>query len=170
MSVQATGTSRRSGEETSDGLARPADFGARHGAGNDRTLVLGGGGIFFIAWQAGYLNGLRRRGVDVANAEIVVGTSAGAVVAGVLTAGRLASFCRDVGMLARLNGVRDSIANLRPSQRRALQLFSEASEASPETLRSIGFAALAERRRRAPRCRDSSSRSRSATADAWMEA
>ena len=105
--------------------------------------MLGGGGIFFIAWQTGYLNGLRQRGVDVANAEIVVGTSAGAVVASVLTAGRLASFSREVGMLARLNGVRDPIANLRPSQRRALQLFSEAGEASPETLRRIGFAALA---------------------------
>jgi NTE family protein len=143
MSVMATGSARRSGKKTSDGLAKPADYGARIGAGSDRTLVLGGGGIFFIAWQAGYLNGLRRRGLDVANAEIVVGTSAGAVVAGVLTAGRLASFSRDVGMLARLNGVRDPIANLRPSQQRALQLFSEAGEASPETLRSIGFAALA---------------------------
>jgi NTE family protein len=67
-------------------LAKPVDYGARHGAGNDRALVLGGGGIFFIAWQAGYLDGLRRRGVDVANAEIVVGTSAGAVVASVLSA------------------------------------------------------------------------------------
>jgi NTE family protein len=143
MTVWATDTAGRSGREASDGLARPVDFGARHGAGNDRTLVLGGGGIFFIAWQAGYLNGLRRRGVDVASAEIVVGTSAGAVVASVLTAGRLASFSREVGMLARLNGVRDPIANLRPSQQRALQLFSEAGEASPETLRRIGFAALA---------------------------
>ncbi len=121
----------------------PIDYGARHGAGRDRTLVLGGGGIFFIAWQAGYLNGLRRRGVDVGNAEIVVGTSAGAVVAGVLAAGRLASFSRTVGMLAKVNGVRDPIANLRPSQQRALRLFSEAGEASPETLRGIGFAALA---------------------------
>ena len=143
MTVWATDAAGRSGKETSDGLARPVDYGARHGAGNDRALVLGGGGIFFIAWQAGYLNGLRQRGVDVANAEIVVGTSAGAVVASVLTAGRLASFSREVGMLARLNGVRDPIANLRPSQQRALQLFSEAAEASPETLRSIGFAALA---------------------------
>ena len=143
MTATATETARRPRRATHDGLAVPTDFSARRGAGNDRALVLGGGGIFFIAWQAGYLNGLRRRGVDVADAEIVVGTSAGAVVAGILTAGRLASFSREVGVLARLNGVRDPIANLRPSQRRALQLFSEAGEASPETLRNIGFAALA---------------------------
>ena len=49
MSVLATGAARRSGKETSDGLARPVDYGARRGAGNDRVLVLGGGGIFFIA-------------------------------------------------------------------------------------------------------------------------
>ena len=139
----ATGAARQASRQTSDGLVKPADFGARSGSGNDRALVLGGGGIFFIAWQAGYLAGLQRRGVEVANADIVVGTSAGAVVAGVLTAGRLASFSRGVSMLARLNGVRDPITNLRPSQQRALQLFSEAAEASPETLRNIGFAALA---------------------------
>ncbi len=143
MSVLATDAAGRAGQETSDRLARPIDYGARRGAGSDRALVLGGGGIFFIAWQAGYLDGLRKRGVDVGNAEIVVGTSAGAVVASVLAAGRLGSFCREVGMLARLNGVRDPIANLRPSQQRALKLFSEAEEASPETLRRIGFAALA---------------------------
>ncbi len=143
MIVGATDTAGLPAPETSDGLARPVDRGARPGAGSDRALVLGGGGVFFIAWQVGYLNELRKRGVDVADAEIVVGTSAGAVVASILTAGRLASFSREVGVLARLMGVRDPIANLRPSQMRALQLFSEAGDANPETLRDIGFAALA---------------------------
>ena len=145
MMFGATDTAGRHGEETSEELVRPVDFGARYGAGNDRALVLGGGGVFFIAWQVGYLTGLRKRGVDVADADIVVGTSAGALVAGILTAGRLASFSREVGMLAKLMGVRDPVADLQPSQLRALQLFSEAGEASPETLRSIGFAALAAR-------------------------
>ena len=143
MTVGATDAARQSGTEPSDGLARPVDHGARPGAGKDRALVLGGGGVFFIAWQVGYLNGLRKRGVDVADADIVVGTSAGAVVGGILTAGRLASFSREIGMLARLMGVRDPVADLRPSQMRALHLFVEAGEASPETLREIGFAALA---------------------------
>jgi len=129
--------------ETSDGLAKPIDFQARRGAGSDRALVLGGGGIFFIAWQVGYLNGLRKRGVDLTNAEIVVGTSAGALVAGIVTAGKLASFSREVGVLARLAGVLVPESARRPSQERALNLFSDAADADPDTVRSIGFAALA---------------------------
>jgi len=128
---------------TSDGLARSVDFRARRGAGSERALVLGGGGIFFIAWQVGYLNGLRQRGVDLTNAEIVVGTSAGALVASIVTAGKLASFSREVGVLAKLAGVLVPGATRRPSQERALTLFSEAADADPDTVRSIGFAALA---------------------------
>lgn len=129
--------------ETSDGLAKPIDFQARRGAGSERALVLGGGGIFFIAWQVGYLNGLRKRGVDLTNAELVIGTSAGALVAGIVTAGKLASFSREVGVLARLAGVLAPESARRPSQERALTLFSDAADADPETVRSIGFAALA---------------------------
>ncbi len=45
-----------------------------------RALVLGGGGITGIAWEAGVLAGLRERGWDVAHWDLVVGTSAGSVV------------------------------------------------------------------------------------------
>ena len=129
--------------EASDGLATPVDFQAKRGAGSDRALVLGGGGIFFIAWQIGYLNGLRKRDVDLTNADIVVGTSAGALVASIVTAGKLASFSREVGVLARLAGVLVPGTTRRPSQERALTLFSDAADADPGTVRSIGFAALA---------------------------
>jgi NTE family protein len=129
--------------ETSDELARPIDFQSRRGAGSERALVLGGGGIFFIAWQIGYLNGLRKRGVDLTNAEAVVGTSAGALVASIVTAGKLGSFSREVGVLARLAGVLVPSATRRPSQERALNRFSDAADADPDTVRSIGFAALA---------------------------
>lgn len=43
-------------------------------------LVLGGGGIAGIAWEAGIVAGLRDRGVDLGTADIIVGTSAGSVV------------------------------------------------------------------------------------------
>jgi NTE family protein len=129
--------------ETSDGLARPVDFAAKYGAGSDSALVLGGGGLFFIAWQVGYLNGLRQRGVDLTSAEIVVGTSAGSLVASIVTAGKLASFSHEVGLLAKLFGVLTPATDPRPSQSRALHLFSQATDAHPDTLRSIGFAALA---------------------------
>ncbi|OZM72793.1 hypothetical protein CFN78_14365 [Amycolatopsis antarctica] len=45
-----------------------------------RALVLGSGGITGIAWELGVLAGLAERGVDLGTADLVVGTSAGAVV------------------------------------------------------------------------------------------
>ncbi|MDH6141526.1 NTE family protein [Kitasatospora sp. GP30] len=54
----------------------------------DRALVLGPGGQVGTAWTAGLLVGLRRAGVDLAEADLVVATSAGAIVAGMLCAGQ----------------------------------------------------------------------------------
>jgi NTE family protein len=51
------------------------------------ALVLGGGGITGIAWEVGILAGLARAGVDLTDADLVVGTSAGAVVGSQLTSG-----------------------------------------------------------------------------------
>lgn len=45
-----------------------------------RALVLGGGGITGIAWEIGLLTGLAERGIDLIDADLVVGTSAGSVV------------------------------------------------------------------------------------------
>jgi NTE family protein len=52
-----------------------------------RALVLGGGGLVGIAWQTGLLTGLREAGLDLADAEVILGTSAGSVV-GALAASR----------------------------------------------------------------------------------
>ena len=46
----------------------------------DKALVLGGGGLTGIAWETGILAGLAERGVDLSDADLVVGTSAGSVV------------------------------------------------------------------------------------------
>jgi NTE family protein len=53
-----------------------------------RVLVLGGGGAVGVGWQAGLLTGLREAGVDLAGAEAVVGTSAGAFVGALLSGGQ----------------------------------------------------------------------------------
>lgn len=45
-----------------------------------RALVLGGGGVTGIAWEIGVLAGLGASGVDLARADVVIGTSAGAFV------------------------------------------------------------------------------------------
>jgi NTE family protein len=54
-----------------------------------RALVLGGGGLAGIAWELGILLGLLDTGVDVLDAELVVGTSAGSVVGAVATSPEL---------------------------------------------------------------------------------
>src|SRR6266545_1861500 len=45
-----------------------------------RALVLGGGGVAGVAWEAGMLSGLREAGVDLTTADLIVGTSAGSIV------------------------------------------------------------------------------------------
>ncbi len=53
-----------------------------------RALVLGGGGAVGVGWQTGLLIGLREAGVDLAGANAIVGTSAGALVGALLASGR----------------------------------------------------------------------------------
>jgi NTE family protein len=53
-----------------------------------RALVLGGGGVVGIAWETGVLVGLREGGIDVTDADLVVGTSAGSTVGAQVAAGR----------------------------------------------------------------------------------
>jgi NTE family protein len=52
-----------------------------------RALVLGGGGVAGIAWETGLIAGLARAGVDLTQADLIVGTSAGASVAAQITSG-----------------------------------------------------------------------------------
>ncbi|HEX4356978.1 MAG TPA: patatin-like phospholipase family protein [Pseudonocardia sp.] len=55
--------------------------------GQERALVLGGGGLAGIAWQTGVLFGLAEEGADVTGADLVIGTSAGAAVGAQLGSG-----------------------------------------------------------------------------------
>jgi NTE family protein len=45
-----------------------------------RALVLGGGGPVGRAWEAGLAAGLQAQGVDLGGADLIIGTSAGAIV------------------------------------------------------------------------------------------
>ncbi|SEC91590.1 NTE family protein [Streptomyces sp. 3213] len=54
-----------------------------------KALVLGGGGISGIGWMAGMLYGLGEAGVDLGDADVVIGTSAGSSVGAQLLAGTL---------------------------------------------------------------------------------
>jgi NTE family protein len=52
-----------------------------------KALVLGGGGVAGVAWELGVLAGLADAGVDVTDADLTVGTSAGSVVGSQLMGG-----------------------------------------------------------------------------------
>ncbi|MFD9125342.1 patatin-like phospholipase family protein [Kitasatospora sp. NPDC059571] len=54
----------------------------------DRAVVLGAGGLVGMAWTAGLACGLRRGGVDLGRADLLVGTSAGAIIAALLATGQ----------------------------------------------------------------------------------
>jgi NTE family protein len=53
-----------------------------------RALVLSSGGPIGIAWQAGLLAGLEEAGVDLADADFIVGTSAGSFVGAQIAMGK----------------------------------------------------------------------------------
>jgi NTE family protein len=52
-----------------------------------RAVVLGGGGVTGVAWEVGLLLGLAEAGVDLGAASLLVGTSAGSVVAAQVASG-----------------------------------------------------------------------------------
>ena len=53
-----------------------------------RALVMGGGGVVGTAWMTGLVSGLRRAEVDLAEADVIVGTSAGSIVGTMLATGQ----------------------------------------------------------------------------------
>lgn len=127
-------------------VALTVDMAARRGAGHRRTVVLGGGGIFFIAWQVAFLNELARQGLVLRDATRFVGTSAGSIVAAIYTGGGIGRFARTMDVLSRAPGVVAALApagDLSPSQLRALDSFTTATDCEPETIREIGRAAMA---------------------------
>jgi NTE family protein len=52
-----------------------------------KALVLGGGGTTGIAWELGLLLGFHDGGIDVTDADLIIGTSAGSVVGAQITSG-----------------------------------------------------------------------------------
>jgi NTE family protein len=54
----------------------------------ERALVLGGGGAVGIAWETGLAAGLADAGIDLRDADKIIGTSAGSAVGAELAAGR----------------------------------------------------------------------------------
>ncbi|MCX5516337.1 hypothetical protein C3941_17005 [Kaistia algarum] len=115
--------------------------------GLDRTLVLGGGGEYYVAWYCGFFHGLLDLGVDPASmAEMVVGTSAGAYAGSSLTSGRFAQLRTEFDFFGHFPGLFAKLAPVtapNASQKRAQEINFAVKDGSPESIRAIGHAALA---------------------------
>lgn len=108
-----------------------------------RVLVLGGGGPIGTAWMAGLLIGLKSTGLDLAAADRIIGTSAGAIVGAALAVGR------DLEQFEQLPATRDRARRLdRPDRARMQQAFTILATPGldrAEARRRVGALALADR-------------------------
>jgi NTE family protein len=115
--------------------------------GLDRTMVLGGGGEYYIAWYCGFFHGLLEAGLDMVKIpEMVVGTSAGSYIGSSLLSGEFSRLRTEFDFFGKFPEIFAKIAPLaKPniSQMRADQINMSATDGSIETRRIIGHAALA---------------------------
>ncbi len=132
-----------------DGLARPAPetpIVSDLAVGLDRTLVLGGGGEYYVAWYCGFFHGLLELGVDPNMADMVVGTSAGAYLGSALTSGHFLRLRREFeffGNFPKLFARMAPLTSPNASQQRAQAINLQVKDGSPASIRAIGHAALA---------------------------
>ena len=132
-----------------DGLARPVPdtpVVSDLARGLDRTLVLGGGGEYYVAWYCGFFHALLEKGFDPAAADMVVGTSAGAYAGSSLLSGRFAQMRTEFDVFGRLPELFAKMAPVtapNASQKRAQEINFGVKDGEPETIRTIGHAALA---------------------------
>src|SRR5579862_6037650 len=102
MNTTPSSAPRISSTSTSDGITvtrtprhgnwpmpdQQVDAARQAGNSNKRALVVAGGGAAGNAWELGLIAGLSDAGVDVTEADLIIGTSAGSTVAAQITSGR----------------------------------------------------------------------------------
>lgn len=116
------------------------------GSGAARAVALGGGGEWFIAWMLGYADGLLQSGVDLAQADVTIGTSAGSLVGAAIKGGRLTEFTAALQQLGSDPAMANKVLNISegaPSQARARSVMGQTDQITPATLQEIGRAAMA---------------------------
>lgn len=104
------------------------------------AVVLGPGGPVGTAWLAGLAAGLRRAGVDLGAADLIVGTSAGAIVAAILAAGG------DLDRLAALPAPNDPAGGVRADPDSLAEVFATLGDSRlgrAEAVRRVGRLAVA---------------------------
>ena len=116
-------------------------------AGLDRTLVLGGGGEWYLAWYCGFFHGLLEQGIDAASlAEMIVGTSAGSYAGSSMASGHFQRLRAEFDFFGHFPGLfarMAPVSNPNTSQQRAQKINAAAKDGSLATRQIIGHAALA---------------------------
>lgn len=129
-----------------DGLAHPIPYTNPPGTGKDRAIVLGGGSEYMSSFLVGYFHAMLANGIDLRLADIVVGTSAGAVLGSALLGNRLDLFSAEFNLLADYPKFMAKLVPTEqpsPSQERVIRMGIDAKDGSPATIQAIGHAAMA---------------------------
>jgi len=90
-----------------------------------RALVLSGGGPVGVGWETGLIAGLASEGVDLRQADVIVGTSAGSVVGAQLAGGEEASAVIDRSRTDRADGGRRYVGATPEQMQAVMRAFME---------------------------------------------
>lgn len=115
----------------------------------ERALVLGGGGSAGNAWLIGVIAGLFDAGLDVTEADLIIGTSAGATAAAQITSAHPARLLADILSAAPPQRPRpagsdrgpDALRPVSDQMRRTSDIIAAAEDAA-DMRRKLGAAAL----------------------------
>lgn len=115
-----------------------------------RALVLGGGGTVGIAWETGLAAGLLEHGVNLGEADLFVGTSAGSVVSAQLAAGYDPRVVLELqrqmaGASSAGNRPGPSVVIDQETSAKVFARWTSAEEVTLEVRRELGALALAAR-------------------------
>ncbi len=129
-----------------DGLAHPIPYKNGPGKGKDRAIVLGGGSEYMSSFLVGYFHAMLTNGVDLRLADVVVGTSAGAILGSALLGGRLDLFSAEFDLLGKYPKIMAKFVptdKFSPSQKRVMKMGIDAKDGNVDTIQAIGHAAMA---------------------------
>jgi NTE family protein len=142
-------TSTTASDGRSDQDQPQADATKRARAAGERALVLGGGGAAGNAWLIGVIAGLFDAGLDVTEADLIIGTSAGSTAAVLITSATPTELLADIlsaaprprtGPLGS-DGGRVPIGPVADHMRRTSEIIAAAEDAA-DMRRRMGAAAL----------------------------
>lgn len=116
------------------------------GKGAARAIAFGGGGEWFVAWMLGYAYGLKENGVDLSEADVTIGTSAGSLVGTAVKSEHLWRLPHGLEFLGKHPSLANKILSISagaPSQKRAEDVIAAATSVDQKSFQEIGRAAMA---------------------------